>query len=125
MSAEKNRNLDWSKPIQTLDGRPARLLVTDYKSRNPEYTHLVAIMSEGARYEYVQVYRADGTGEPYEAPIINTPPPKKKVYLYLYRHIGDNGSKSKIKIWSSFIKWEPDPRYIEIVDEHVIEYEED
>jgi hypothetical protein len=50
--------IDWTKPIQTADGRPARVLATDIRS-NTDHTIAVAVL-EGD-HECVVLRRPDGT----------------------------------------------------------------
>ena len=51
--------IDWTKPIETLDGRPARVLATDLKGA---YLILVAVPTQSGKSEDVFHFRAESCG---------------------------------------------------------------
>jgi hypothetical protein len=72
-------SIDFTKPVQTRDGRKARILCTD---RTGGLYPVVGLVSDG-RIETTTCWMRDGThvagehGLPMD--LINVPPPKKKV----------------------------------------------
>lgn len=72
---------DPTKPVQTRDGHPARIICTDMIGDRP----IAAIITETERTESVLQYRADGQfGEmPYRLDLINIPVRHKR-WMNLY-----------------------------------------
>lgn len=50
--------IDWTKPIETVDGLPARVISTDYKGNNRLPLYVVQI--EGRHFSHIGYYRVDG-----------------------------------------------------------------
>lgn len=76
--------LDWDKPIQTRDGRPARLIAKDRKHSNYPYVVLVDV---GGNSEAIFTYTKEGfygsTGGVTINDIINAPPKPVKITRYV------------------------------------------
>lgn len=74
--------IDWTKPIQTKDGREARLLCDDLKDCDQNY--LVAVLSDDEVAEGLYSFRSNGTRDNTQLAIINVPeePVKKWVNLF-------------------------------------------
>jgi hypothetical protein len=73
------KQIDWTKPVQTRDGDPVRILCTD----GPEKWPVVGIVK--GRVEH---WRADGSfGGHFPAPedLMNAPPPKEQRTVYMYK----------------------------------------
>lgn len=70
--------IDFSKPVQTRDGRPARILATDL--RHPDYS-VVAAVSDGNNLEEIIRFTPEGSfwkarggrPEPDRADLVNVP----------------------------------------------------
>lgn len=82
----KPMTVDWTKPIQTRDGRPARVLCTDLKSPNELRVVIAVLLTDGKRED---VWYRPPCGKFYgmnkESPtdIINVPE-KRTVYINIY-----------------------------------------
>lgn len=50
--------IDWDKPIETVDGLPARVISTDYKGYNALPLYVVQI--EGRHFSHIGYYKEDG-----------------------------------------------------------------
>jgi hypothetical protein len=77
--------VDWTKPIQTTDGQPARLLAQDVNGINGR-SIAVAYKPRGDTYEQLLLVRPDGvyTSNSNRARIVNVP--KKKVQATFIYH---------------------------------------
>ena len=78
--------LDLTKPVQTRDGRPVRILCMDRKSKYP----IVGLVLKKDGSETTESWLADG-GYHYPACIgendlINVPPKPVKYFVNVYRH---------------------------------------
>lgn len=75
--------IDWTKPIETLDGHPARVLATDLESPRPV---VVAVTTEGRVRETVLLLDSDGSYDPGKPPMVRNVPPASVVrYFNVYR----------------------------------------
>ena len=77
------KELDLSKPVQTRNGRPVRILCTDAKGPYP----IVGLMPSGEA-EHVGSWMVGGNSSPYswtQDDLINVPEPKRYVWLNVYR----------------------------------------
>lgn len=77
--------LDLTKPVQTRDGRPVRILCTD---RVGKYQMVGLILEDG--HEYVETWNLNG--QKYEGIIsdidlINVPPKPVKYFINVYRNM--------------------------------------
>lgn len=79
-------SVDWSRPIQTRDGRPARLLgELNVKQGNP-YKKVVAVISEYGTHERAIICRSDGVAQRKGPRITNVPRKHVRwVNMYDYR----------------------------------------
>ena len=50
--------IDWTKPIETVDGLPARVISTDYKGYNG--LPLCVVQIEGRHFSRIGYYKVDG-----------------------------------------------------------------
>jgi hypothetical protein len=50
--------IDWTKPIETVDGLPARVISTNYKGYNALPLYVVQI--EGRHFSHIGYYKEDG-----------------------------------------------------------------
>lgn len=50
--------IDWNKPIETVDGLPARVISTDYKGYNG--LPLCVVQIEGRHFSRIGYYKVDG-----------------------------------------------------------------
>jgi hypothetical protein len=80
--------LDLTKPVQTRDGRPVRILATDARRGNDR--HVVGLIDNNGFNDVVCVWGQDGMV--YSAKIddavcglINVPPKPVKYYAHVYR----------------------------------------
>jgi len=87
--------VDWTKPLQTRYGRPARLVDDHYRSGNGRETHPMLVIVTGvdgsewlSRHDRAGLKRGCGAGDP--DTIINVPE-KHEVWLNIYR-VGDVGN---------------------------------
>jgi hypothetical protein len=69
---------DPTKPVQTANGKPARIITTDRKGT--DFPIVALIMQEGA--EFVEMFNRNGFGYYYN--LINIPPPKRKAWFNIY-----------------------------------------
>lgn len=60
------KKFDPTKPVQTRDGRPARIICTDRYESNGQFP-IVALVNVGA-YEQVSYHRTDGRTTNYPTP---------------------------------------------------------
>lgn len=77
--------IDWTKPIQTRDGRKARLLATDFKCRDGS-PYAVLITHYDSSGEAFYRFRENGiywTGEGDYNDIINVPEKRVRAKIYL------------------------------------------
>src|ERR1044072_1048696 len=82
----KTKPLDLTKPMQTLDGRPVRLLASDLK--NDEHNHVFAVTTPQGR-EYLSARKPDGKETPGMEVIVN-PPETVTRYVNIYEdRVGD------------------------------------
>ena len=94
--------LDLTKPVQTRDGRPVRILATDIKTRerpiiiavlNPEgHESVYALPPDGA---YVKGYESAGD-------LINVPPPRKTSFYTVRKYPDDPGYNRFIGPYDTF-----------------------
>lgn len=82
------KQLDWTKPIQTREGNPARLLGV-YNSTN-EFNHVVAVRDHTGHetsYKVTKWGSYYGGGTQCEENILNVPPKMKKIegFVNIYR----------------------------------------
>lgn len=80
--------LDLTKPVQTRDGRKARIIATDRKSANPVVA-LVELVTERGECEMTCSYTLDGSyytsGTVTKSDLVNVP--EEKVWFYnVYEH---------------------------------------
>jgi hypothetical protein len=69
--------IDFTKPVQTRDGRPVRILCTDAPSCYPV---VGLIEDEGRPIVWTLAgYWSEGNDRNYQLDLMNSPPPKKKV----------------------------------------------
>jgi hypothetical protein len=82
--------LDLTKPVQTRDGRPARIVCTDRKRENYP---VLALVTNSTGFEEVTSHCADGkfyeSGKISHHDLVNVPP---KVVSELYRNVYPNNS---------------------------------
>lgn len=92
-----SKSIDWSREIQTRDGRPARVLATDLKGKYP----VVVVLTNSKGEECVDRLTADGRAFGFEPEpcVINIPEPPEKVVRWarLYRDEG-------VGTWTSITK---------------------
>ena len=50
--------IDWNKPIETVDGLPARVISTDYKGYGG--LHIYVVQIEGRHFSHIGYYKVDG-----------------------------------------------------------------
>jgi hypothetical protein len=66
--------IDWNKPLQTRDGRPARVICTDAKGRYP----IVALVDDPRNGQLVVVRTTEGFLDPafpnHYSDLVNVPP---------------------------------------------------
>lgn len=76
--------LDLKKPVQTRSGQSVRILTTDRQGEYP----VVGLISYASGEERVETWALDGRnyklGLPDSMDLVNTPPPKRVVYLNDY-----------------------------------------
>lgn len=87
--------VDWTKPIETVDGHSARVLATDLDSSFPV---AVAVRNGGNDHETVLLLHSDGSYTKGKPPTIRNVPPDPIVrYLNVYRDGSINcvGHKSR------------------------------
>lgn len=80
--------LDLTKPVQTRDGRPVRILCTD--ARRGTDQHVVGLIDNNGFNDVVCVWGQDGTVyskkiDDAVCGLINVPPKPVKYYAYVYR----------------------------------------
>ncbi len=78
--------LDLTKPVQTRDGRPVRILANDMKADQP----VVGVVTNNDGREFVAQWDVSGKfyqRSPHEGPtdLINVPPKPVKYYAHVYR----------------------------------------
>lgn len=110
-----NKPIDWSKPVQTVDGKPLRVLCTD----RPQHHHpVIALDPAGA----LRTYTIDGTlsGDGYRCPHVINAPVKKYGWVNVYDDDGKpwaanaiyesedlaNGAAAKYRVACKKIEWE-------------------
>lgn len=77
--------IDFTKPVQTRDGRKVRILCTDAKSAAGS---VVAIIKDDDGYDLVDHwyrngnYRSDASNDARD--LINVPPPKRKTQVHVH-----------------------------------------
>ena len=80
--------IDWTKPLQTRDGRKARVVATDIATKD-EYTHAALVMDEDGD-ESLETYTKEGlwwvSGGLQDKDLVNAPE-KRSVWINAY----DNG----------------------------------
>lgn len=75
--------IDWTKPIETADGSPARVLATDLACTRPV---VVAVATKGLDYETVLLLNSEGSYDKGKPPIVrNVPPAPMGRYFNVYR----------------------------------------
>ena len=74
--------IDWTKPIETMDGQPARVLATDLAYHRPV---VVAVASKGADHEAVWLLTSEGAYDT-DRPLMvrNVPPDPIVRYINMY-----------------------------------------
>lgn len=65
--------IDWTKPIETMNGFPARVLATDFSYSRPV---VVAVATKGAVYETVWLLTNEGAYAQGRLPVIRNVPPE-------------------------------------------------
>lgn len=85
--------IDWSKPIQTRCGRPARLLCTDLRDDATNRSVAVAVTDANQVRETIWRVRADGRvsgrDEADGLDIVNVPPAPAVRHVYMVRGAND------------------------------------
>lgn len=81
--------LDLTKPVQTRDGRPVRILCTD--ARLGDYRRVVGLIDNNGFNDVVCVWGQDGTVyskkiDDAVCGLINVPPKPVKYYTHVYGH---------------------------------------
>lgn len=87
-----NKPIDWSKPVQTVDGKPLRVLCTD---RAPHHHPVVALDAAGA----IRTYMIDGTlrGDGFRRPQAMNVPVMKHGWVNVFSTLDyANGPWAKI-----------------------------
>ena len=76
--------IDWTKPIETVDGQPARVLATDLAYHRPV---VVAVAAKGADHEAVWLLTSEGSYDT-DRPLMvrNVPPAPVVRYFNVYEH---------------------------------------
>ena len=97
--------LDLTKPVQTRDGRPVRILANDMKADQP----VVGVVTNNDGREFVAQWDVSGKfyqRSPHEGPtdLINVPPKPVKYYAHVYRRpngcvwIGNCGADDGLRV---------------------------
>ena len=77
-----NERLDLTKPVQTKDGRPVRILCTDREGTDWPVVGLVTCGDE----EYHMYWMSNGNPKwNTEDKLVNVPPPKQVLYFNMYK----------------------------------------
>lgn len=71
--------IDWTKPIETMEGKPARVLATDLKDR----VHKVVVAIDNGDYEHVECLMPSGAsnGNTFGDPIVRNKRVKVRGYV--------------------------------------------
>ena len=86
-----SKPFDPTKPVQTRDGRPARIVATDYKAHSPAFC-IIAIVppKDNPQIELIQLFTKEGTavaGANWD--LINIPE-KRTLWINVYQRKTDN-----------------------------------
>ncbi len=97
--------IDWSKPVQTRDGRKVRVLATDAASLNNKYPVVVLVTSEGG-YENVMQLTIDGrywydVKEPSPLDLVNVPE-KRRVWVAVGQFGKVAGSETAVVVTNGY-----------------------
>lgn len=103
--------LDFSKPVQTRNGIPARILCTD--RNHPEFT-VVGLWMDEHKTEVVEYWTADGSywmqSTPHNLDLIQVPQPRKHAEL-IKRWAEDDSMRIKFKSAGTLWTESTDPTF--------------
>lgn len=113
--------LDFSKPVQTRNGIPVRILCTD--RNHPEFT-VVGLWMDEYKTEVIEYWTAEGAywlqSTPHNLDLIQVPQPRKHAEL-IKRWAEDDSMRIKCQLhiqhWNEiqFPDWDPEGEYEEIL----------
>jgi hypothetical protein len=117
-------SIDFTKPVQTRDGRKVRILCTDAKSAAGA---IVGLVISAGNQEYVEHWFSDGcfmadkTND--DRDLINVPPPKTKVQVEVRLVQTSDGVEAYSKCANGFDIWWPHEENEEVISSTTIEME--
>lgn len=86
----ESKEIDWDKPLQTKNGRPARLLGTLAGTAPYDYRHAVAVTNRAGNRESILMYTDDGLHPDDNNCLVNVPQKRVKwVNCYPFGDLGD------------------------------------
>lgn len=106
--------IDWTKPIETISGYPARVLSTDFRSDGKE---IVAVQIEYKNFSEINCYTQDGmrNGSYGLGPPLRNRKVKREGWINIYPNnctgnsiyrTEEDAGKSSLKIATVKIEWE-------------------
>lgn len=88
-----SKPIDVSKPVETREGHPARIIASDVKTEYP----IIAVVKISEHKEVVRAYSKDGTflmdGSPSKADLVNVP---EKLTFYGWLNVGTRGHEDGV-----------------------------
>jgi hypothetical protein len=114
-------SIDFTKPVQTRDGRPVRILCTDAPSCYPV---IGLIEGEGRPIVWTLAgYWSEGNDRNYQLDLMNAPPPKTKVKVEVRLVQTSGGVEAYAKCANGFDVWWPHEQDEEVIASTAIEME--